>query len=307
VSGGREQGRRARDASHLAVLVALVLTACAGPIAPPPTVATPETSAPSGSAGESAGNPFASPTPLPAPTPTPRPRAYRIRSGENLITIAKRFGLSVAQLLHANPSISDPDSIRAGAVIVIPPRTASTGLPLSASMADPANDLVDQSGFATFGQSYADILHFEAAVGSRDLVMEILLINGPPPTDPSFETVTYTINVDTDGDGQPDYSVIYSNALAGQVGYAASLKDQKVGVELAGPSFPGVARVLSKTIQLTVPRVALGDPAQYALAAVAERAFLPGGPGDSETEGSIDLDPNQQWPHPNARWLEIGL
>lgn len=303
MSGALAPRRGLESHSLPAVLVALVVVACAGPITPPQTITAPLTPAPGG--GESQ-NPFATPTAAPLPTATPRPTSYRVRPGDTLIAIAKRFGLSLAQLTHANPSITDPNAIRIGAVIVIPPRNASTGLPLSATLSDASNDLVDPSGFATYGQSYADILHFEASLDSQNLVMEILLIDGPPPADPSVETVTYTINIDTDADGQPDYTVIYSNALPGQLGYAASLRDRRLGVELAGPLFPGTASVLSATVRLTVLRTALLDPAQYALAAEAERAFFPGGPGDSETEDSIDLDPNQQWPHPNAKWLEIG-
>jgi LysM repeat protein len=302
MSGGREQRRRSDGRSLAAALATLMLAACAGPIAPPPSIAAPETATPSASAVTA--TPGATAPVL--PTATPRPTTYRIRSRDTLIAIARSFGLTVAQIVHANPSISDPNAIKAGAVIVIPSRQAPTGLPLSASLSDPSNDLVDATGFATFGQSYADILHFEAGIGSQSLVMEILLIGSPPPTDPSVETVTYTVNIDTDGDDEPDFTVVYGNALPGQAGYAASLQDRKQGVELAGAEFPGTVSVLSKTVRLTVPRAAFGDPAQYALALAAERQFFPGGPGDSETEGSIDLDPNQQWPHPNARWLEIG-
>jgi LysM repeat protein len=273
---GREQRRRPHGRSMSAVLAALALATCTGPITPPQTITAVETPQPGSTAGESLSVPFGTPTSPPVPTPTPRPTTYRIRPGDSLIAIAKRFGLTLDQLLHANPTITDPNSIQAGAVLVIPGRDAPTGLPHAASLIDPANDLVDPTGFPTFGQGYADILHFEAAVDSQNVVMEILLINGPPPTDPSVETVIYTINIDTDTDGQPDYTVVYSNALPGQVGYAASLRDRKLGVELVGLSFPGVAVVLSKTVQVSLPRAALGDPAQYALAATAERAFFPG-------------------------------
>jgi LysM repeat protein len=306
MSFGRGQSRRPHGRSLAAVLAALAIAACTGPITPPLTITAVETPAPGATAGESVSVPFGTPTPAPVPTATPRPTSYRIRPGDTLIAIAKRFGLTVDQLLHANPTITDPNSIQAGAVIVIPSRDAPTGLPHSASLVDPANDLVDPTGFPTFGQGYADILHFEAAVDAQNVTIEILLINGPPPTDPSVETVTYTINIDTDTDGQPDYTVIYSNALPGQVGYAASLRDRKLGVELIGSSFPGTAAVLSKTVKLTLPRAALGDPAQYGLAATAARAFFPGEPGDSESESSLDLDPNQQWPNLNPKWLEIG-
>ena len=282
----------------------LLLAACTGPITPPPAITPSDSPGP----GETPiGGPSPTPAPTPVPSPTPRPTSYRIRPGDNLIAVARHFGLSVAQIVHANPSIKDPNTIQAGAVIVIPPRTSPTGLPRFASLADPSNDLVDATGFPTAGQSYADILHFETSFDAQNLVMEILLINSPPPIDPSVETVTYTINIDTDGDNEPDYTVVYSNALPGQPGYAASLEDRKAGSEQAGAAFPGTVKVLAKTIQLTVTRAAVGDPAQFALAAGAERRFFPGGPGDSEAEDSIDLDPNQQWPHPNPRWLEIGL
>jgi LysM repeat protein len=282
----------------------LLLAACTGPITPPPAITASDSPAASETPG---GGVFFTPTPPPVPTPTPRPTSYRIRPGDNLIAVARRFGLSVAQIVHANPSIKDPNAIQAGAVIVIPQRTSPTGLPRFASLTDPSDDMVDATGFPTVGQSYADILHFETGFDSRNLVMEILLINSPPPTDPSVETVTYTINIDTDGDDEPDFTVVYSNALPGQLGYAASLQDRKAGSELTGSAFPGSVTVLSKTIRLTVTRAAVGDPAQFALAAAAERRFFPGGAGDSEAEDSIDLDPNQQWPHPNPRWLEIGL
>ncbi len=290
----------------MAALTALAMAACTGPITPPQTITAVETPAPGASTDASVPVPFATPTAVPVPTATPRPTSYRIRTGDSLIAIAKRFGLTLGQLLHANPTITDPNSIRAGAVLVIPARDAPTGLPHHASLVDPANDLVDLSGFSTFGQSYADILHFEAAVESQDLVMEILLINGPPTVDPSVETITYTINIDTDGDGEPDFAIVYGNNLPGQPGFAALLRDRKLGVELVGSAFPGTAAVVSKTVRVTVLRTALGDPAQYSLAAAVEREFFPGGPGDSDTEASIDLDPNQQWPHPNAKWLEIG-
>jgi hypothetical protein len=37
-----------------------------------------------------------------------------------------------------------------------------------------------------------------------------------------------------------------------------------------------------------------------------EREYRPDGPNDPEPETSSDQSPDQQWPRPNARWLEIG-
>jgi LysM repeat protein len=70
--------------------------------------------------------------PSAAPEPSATPRLYRIKSGDQLFKIAKRFHVTVAQILAANPQITDPDHIVVGQVIVIPPRTppaAATATP----------------------------------------------------------------------------------------------------------------------------------------------------------------------------------
>lgn len=60
---------------------------------------------------------------LPAPTVTPLPRAtpqsYQVQPGDNLTTIARRFGLSVEALATAN-GLTDPNRLRPGDVLIIP-------------------------------------------------------------------------------------------------------------------------------------------------------------------------------------------
>jgi LysM repeat protein len=67
--------------------------------------------------------PSAAPSTTPEPTATPR--LYRIKSGDSLSRIATRFRVTVAEILAANPQITDPDHISVGQVIVIPPRTVT--------------------------------------------------------------------------------------------------------------------------------------------------------------------------------------
>ncbi|AKH18465.1 peptidase M23 [Deinococcus soli (ex Cha et al. 2016)] len=50
---------------------------------------------------------------------------YTVKDGENLTVIARRFGLSVTQLLGANPQYRGGKAVWAGAKLVIPPRTAT--------------------------------------------------------------------------------------------------------------------------------------------------------------------------------------
>ncbi len=63
------------------------------------------------------------PTPVPSATPDSEatPRLYRIKSGDTLGKIADRFNVSVADILAANPQITDPNHIEPRQVIVIPP------------------------------------------------------------------------------------------------------------------------------------------------------------------------------------------
>lgn len=60
---------------------------------------------------------------LPAPTVTPlstaTPQSYQVQPGDNLTTIARRFGVSVEALSRAN-ALTNPDRLRPGDVLIIP-------------------------------------------------------------------------------------------------------------------------------------------------------------------------------------------
>lgn len=56
----------------------------------------------------------------PTPIPSPTPQTYAIAPGDTLSKVAKRFGITLADLLAANPSIRNPDKISIGQEIVIP-------------------------------------------------------------------------------------------------------------------------------------------------------------------------------------------
>lgn len=56
-------------------------------------------------------------------------QSYRVQAGENLTVIARKFGLSAAQLLRANPAYQGGKKVWVGAVITIPARTVAAKLP----------------------------------------------------------------------------------------------------------------------------------------------------------------------------------
>jgi LysM repeat protein len=245
----------------------------------------------------------------PSPTPVPTSRTYRVRSGDNLHSIAQRFGLTIGQLLAANPDITDPDRIRVGQIIIIPPPDAPDTGPRSASIGDGSEDVVDLDGQPVATQGYADITSVSAElVDDRRIVVDVVLVNAPPARmDPDVETIRYVVVIDVDGDGQPDYRLLYANDVEGQTGFAAALQDRRTGRERAGAdAFPGSVTVSGRRVSFLVRRQALGSPRSFAVATSVERVYRPGGLGDPEQESSSDQAPDQQWPRPNPRWLVIG-
>lgn len=59
-------------------------------------------------------------TPVPqTPTPSSGQQTYTVREGDSLSAIATRFGITEQELQQAN-NITDPNSIYAGQVLVIP-------------------------------------------------------------------------------------------------------------------------------------------------------------------------------------------
>jgi len=64
-------------------------------------------------------SPSAEPTTV--ATPAPSPRLYKIKSGDTLARIARKNGITVDDILAANPEITDANDIQVGQFIVIPP------------------------------------------------------------------------------------------------------------------------------------------------------------------------------------------
>lgn len=66
--------------------------------------------------------PPGSPTPLPSSTPTPR--SHTIKSGEDMFGISLRYGISLDELMTANPSVN-PRAMSVGNTLVIPASAAT--------------------------------------------------------------------------------------------------------------------------------------------------------------------------------------
>ena len=79
------------------------------------------TATPTPAASASAG---ASAAPSVTPVPSPSPVVYVVKAGDVLSRIAARFGLTVDQIVKANPQIKNPDKLALGDQLVIPPAVA---------------------------------------------------------------------------------------------------------------------------------------------------------------------------------------
>ena len=85
----------------------------------------------SGDAGATASpTPGASASPGPSasatitPAPSPSQTVYTVKAGDLLSRIAKKFGVTVDQIVRANPQIKNPDKLAIGDRLVIPPAVA---------------------------------------------------------------------------------------------------------------------------------------------------------------------------------------
>ena len=59
---------------------------------------------------------------------------YKVKAGDNLSKVAKRNGISLAQLLKANPQIKNPDKIKVGQLINLPDTSTENTQPLPSNV-----------------------------------------------------------------------------------------------------------------------------------------------------------------------------
>ena len=100
--------------------VALAVAAALLFFVPPMFLGTPagsgDEASPSTPASSASARPASSPTRAPGPTP----RVYVVRAGDTLSRIAQRFGITVDEILAANPNIKNPNQIQVNDRITIP-------------------------------------------------------------------------------------------------------------------------------------------------------------------------------------------
>ncbi|MDQ3154214.1 MAG: LysM peptidoglycan-binding domain-containing protein [Actinomycetota bacterium] len=95
---------------------------------------------------------------------------YIVQPGDTLSGIAERFGISLSDLIRANPQINDPDLIHPGEVVYIPARHRRY-------IVQPGDTL---SGIAErFGVSLSDLIRANPQINDPDLIHPGEVINIP--------------------------------------------------------------------------------------------------------------------------------
>lgn len=297
-------------APRILVLLALtgVLASC--------DVATPIVTPPGGepTPGTVTASPTESPIPAPSagPSALPTSQAYVVQRGDTLTGIARRFGITVPQLLAANPQVRNPDTIRFGYPLTVPPRDSLAVVYRGAGgMIDPPGDAVDPEDRLVQVPRYADVERFTERIEGADLIVEIDGISAPPPLDPDGEELRYVVELDTTDDLEPDWEAVASNALVDASSpdgpaFGLSLLDRRTDVTVTGPTVPGSVTIEQKRLVIRLTLAGLAEPQRIAAVALVERRFYPDGRAVADTvEASIDRVPDQQWPRANPRWLVI--
>jgi LysM repeat protein len=119
---------------RLAVLLAgaIIVAACGGGATPTPQPAPSVTPVPTDIFSATPvpteapslapeASPEASPGASAAPTVPEGGTTYTVKAGDYMINIAKKFGITLAALKAANPTV-DPTKMRIGSVLIIPPK-----------------------------------------------------------------------------------------------------------------------------------------------------------------------------------------
>ena len=113
---------------------------------------------------------------IPGSSPAPGP-SYVVRSGDTLTKIAERFGVNLADVVAANPQISDPDKIFAGQIITIPGSSPAPGPSYVVRSGDTLTKIAER-----FGVNLADVVAANPQISDPDKIFAGQIITVAPAT-----------------------------------------------------------------------------------------------------------------------------
>ena len=114
----------------------------------------------------------------PSTDPSPSPSgSYTVKSGDTLSQIAVDHGVSLQELLNANPSISDPNLIRPGQIIRIPGASGSSSSS-NGSYTVKSGDTLSQIA-VDYGVSLQQLLNANPSISDPNLIRPGQIIRIP--------------------------------------------------------------------------------------------------------------------------------
>ena len=192
----------------LVVLVGIVFSACtqqpsnvnetptrtlAGTLRPYPSATSSATPLPTG---------YSSPTPSPTVTPTPTPVIYEVQTGDDMYSIAFRYGLSPQAIMTANPTVN-PRAMSVGTTLLIP----ITPVPGTTATATPAPEELSPTPTQLYSQLHQPDCYPDALKG---LWCFVLVENDE---DGALENVSAVIELESDGETRQEIAVMPLNLL----------------------------------------------------------------------------------------------
>jgi len=228
-------------------VVALALGGCGGstpeePTLPPtiPATATETVSLPT-------AVPLATPTSLATPTPRPRTITHRVKAGDTLSGLAKKYNTTSEAIMEAS-KLDDPHMLKVGRELVIPVGPERSASPAAVSVASPVAGVKvitytvrrgDTLGAiaAKYGVTVQKLMADNDIANERLVqVGQVLIIQGEPPRTPSPEEVEIT-HIVRPGESLASIATQYHRTVRSIMDANAitSTKAIRVGQELAIP------------------------------------------------------------------------
>ena len=107
---------------------------------------------------------------------------YVIQSGDTLYSIARHFGITLEQLLAANPQILNPDKIYPGQSVIIPSTSPAPGmLSYTVARGDTLFSIAQR-----YGTTVAVLLHLNPEITNASLIYPGQQIRVPLPAPPAI-------------------------------------------------------------------------------------------------------------------------
>jgi hypothetical protein len=188
------------------------------------------------------------------------------------------------------------------------PRPTSTTAPTPSTVTvieDRTGDLGDENQQRVAGPGYADIVEVAVKNEGDEWLLSIFVDGDIKWKDPYYEPLYYGFWLDTNADGNPDYTLSLENDVDPNA-WIGSLFSIEQSYAYSGSEFPGVALPVARSAVIRVKAEAIGNPSELAAAATIERAVWRDPQNDPlNLIETFDYAPDAQYPDDDPDWIRV--